>query len=136
MPWRPQKTPSPKVSRECLPTIFGSSRLTLQHLCCWCGSSLGQSATIIRGSGKSYFGGAYQGQYGRYNQGQFQGRGLTSWQFQGGPQGRQDWHAGWNDRRHPKFKELMKVYLELTNDRLYLAEIIDALGKWQADDWL
>jgi hypothetical protein len=30
----------------------------------------------------------------------------------------------------------MKVYLELTNDRPYLADIIDALGKWQADDWL
>ena len=44
-----------------------------------------------------------------------------------------DWRANWNDERHPKLKSLMAAYLERTNGRVHLAELLTAAGKRQTD---
>jgi hypothetical protein len=72
----------------------------------------------------SYQRGAYQG--GQYQGGNFSPGG----QFQSGGQPiTRDWRMGWNDERHPKIKTLMQGYLECTNGRVHLAEILTAAGK-------
>ena len=44
-----------------------------------------------------------------------------------------DWRANWNDERHPKIKSLMATYLERTQGRVHLAELLTAAGKRQTD---
>jgi hypothetical protein len=44
-----------------------------------------------------------------------------------------DWRANWHDKRHPKLKTMMSAYLELTNGRVHLAELLQAVGKKQMD---
>jgi hypothetical protein len=75
-----------------------------------------------------YPGGGYQGApypHGMYpSPPQFQ---------QGGQTAIRDWRSGWNDERNPKIKALMQGYLERTNGRVHLAEILAAAGKGQTD---
>ena len=52
---------------------------------------------------------------------------------QGGQPPTRDWRSGWNDERNPKLKTLMQGYLERTNGRVHLAEILAAAGKGQTD---
>jgi len=44
-----------------------------------------------------------------------------------------DWRANWHDERHPKLKTMMVAYLEKTNGRVHLAELLQAAGKKQMD---
>jgi len=44
-----------------------------------------------------------------------------------------DWRANWHDERHPKLKTMMAAYLERTNGRVHLAELLQAVGKRQTD---
>ena len=46
-------------------------------------------------------------------------------------QPRHSWHTDWTDERHPKIKTMMSSYLERTNGRVHLAEILGAAGKKQ-----
>ena len=46
---------------------------------------------------------------------------------------RDSWHTNWTDKRHPKIKTMMSAYLDRTNGRVHLAEILGAAGKKQAD---
>jgi hypothetical protein len=79
----------------------------------------------------------YGGQkYGR--QGPFQGPSTQGGGYAGGyhqQAGYQPrvWNANWHDERHPKLKTMMAMYLERTNGRVHLSEILQAAGKKQTD---
>ncbi len=75
-----------------------------------------------------YLGGGYQGVH--YPQGTYP---LPTQIHPGGQQAPRDWRTGWNDGRNPKLKALMQRYLERTNRRVHLAEILAAAGKGQTD---
>jgi len=51
----------------------------------------------------------------------------------GGYDPRDSWHSNWTDERHPKIKTMMATYLDRTNGRVHLAEILGAAGKKQTD---
>ena len=93
-----------------------------------------------RTSGRGYeqHGGRPYGgqQYG--GQGAFQGSGGQGGGYAGGyyqPAGYQPraWNANWHDERHQKLKTMMATYLERTNGRVHLSEILQAAGKRQTD---
>jgi hypothetical protein len=44
-----------------------------------------------------------------------------------------NWRTGLDHQRHPKIKEMMHSYLVLTNGHIHLAEILNAVGRWQND---
>ncbi len=75
-----------------------------------------------------YQGGGYQGIH--YPQGIYS---LPTQIHPGGQQAPRDWRTGWNDKRNPKLRALMQGYLEQTNGRVHLAEILAAAGKGQTD---
>jgi hypothetical protein len=78
--------------------------------------------------GQGVQGGGYGGSYG--------GRGYyqpNNYGYSGGTGQPRDWHANWNDKRHTKLKEMMATYLERTNGRVHLAELLQAAGKKQTD---
>jgi hypothetical protein len=85
--------------------------------------------------GQQYGGQNYQ-QYGGQN---YQGMGPPGGGYTGigyyPPHSYQprDWRANWNDERHPKIKSMMTAYLERTNGRVHLAELLTAAGKRQTD---
>ena len=91
-----------------------------------------------RGYDQQYGGGQYGGgqQYG--GQG-YQGTGAQGGGYGGGYfrpntyQPRDSWNANWTDERHPKIKTMMSAYLDRTNGRVHLAEILGAAGKKQTD---
>ncbi len=75
-----------------------------------------------------YHGGGYQG--GQYPPNTYP----PNTQFHpGGQQAPRNWRMGWNDERNPKLKALMQGYLERTNGRVHLAEILAVAGKGQTD---
>ena len=86
---------------------------------------------------EQYGGRPYGGQqYG--GQGPFQGPGAQGDGYVGGyyqPAGYQPcaWNANWHDERHQKLKTMMATYLERTNGRVHLSEILQAAGKRQTD---
>ena len=51
----------------------------------------------------------------------------------GGHTSTHNWRTRWDDQRHPKIKEMMHSYLVLTNGHIHLAEILNAVGRWQND---
>ena len=82
--------------------------------------------------GRTYGGQQYGGQ------GQYQGSGGQGGGYAGGyyqPAGYQPraWNANWHDERHQKLKTMMATYLERTNGRVHLSEILQAAGKRQTD---
>ena len=78
--------------------------------------------------GRQYGGQQYGGQ------GYYPGAGQQGGGYGGGYyQQPRDWHANWHDERHPKLKAMMSAYLERTNGRVHLAEILNAAGKKQTD---
>jgi hypothetical protein len=90
------------------------------------------------GRGYDQYGGHQYGgpQYG--GQGHYQGTGAQGGGYGGGyppPNNYQprDWRSNWHDERHPKIKTMMAPYLERTNGRVHLAELLTAAGKKQTD---
>jgi hypothetical protein len=75
--------------------------------------------------------GGTQGSFGVALQGQYES--VTPGFSPGGNPGQQNWHAGWFDQCHPKFKAIMDTYLDLTQGHLQLADILNASGKRQTD---
>ena len=78
------------------------------------------------------------------NSQQYGGQGYQGTGAQGGGYGggysrpntyqpRDSWNANWTDERHPKIKTMMSAYLNRTNGRVHLAEILGAAGKKQTD---
>ena len=79
------------------------------------------------GGGQQYGGQGYQGtgtQGGGYGGGYFRPNTY---------QPRDSWNANWNDERHPRIKTMMSAYLDRTNGRVHLSEILGAAGKKQTD---
>ena len=98
----------------------------------------GQHNARTQGSGTAGRGSNRQAgqQYG--GQGNYQGTGTLGGGYSGGylpPNNYQprDWRSGWNDERHPKIKTMMVAYLERTNGRIHLSELLTAAGKKQTD---
>jgi hypothetical protein len=44
-----------------------------------------------------------------------------------------DWRLNWHNERYPKLKTMMAAYLERTNGRVHLVELLQAAGKKQMD---
>lgn len=83
--------------------------------------------------GGQYGGRAYGGQQGYQGMGT-PGGGYGMGQYRpGGYDPRDSWHSNWTDERHPKIKTMMATYLDRTNGRVHLAEILGAAGKKQTD---
>ena len=82
-----------------------------------------------RGNEQQYSGGQYVGQQGYQQGGGFGGGYYRPNTYQP----RDAWHANWTDERHPKIKTMMSSYLDRTNGRVHLAEILGAAGKKQTD---
>jgi hypothetical protein len=86
-----------------------------------------------------YGGGQYGGGQQQYGGQGYQGTGAQGGGYGGGYfrnnpyQPRDSWNANWNDERHPKIKTMMAAYLDRTNGRVHLAEILGAAGKKQTD---
>ena len=98
----------------------------------------GQSNARTQGSGTAGRGSGRQAgqQYG--GQGNHQGTGTVGGGYSGGylpPNNYQhcDWRSGWNNKRHPKIKTMMVAYVERTNGRIHLSELLTAAGKKQTD---
>ena len=95
----------------------------------------GNERTQPRTPGRGYdqYGGRPYG-----GQGLFQGSGTQGGGYGGRyypPNGYQTraWNANWHNERHPKLKTMMAGYLERTNGRVHLAELLTAAGKRQTD---
>jgi hypothetical protein len=106
-----RKAPGGNVSQQCTPGNLRSPE----------GYTRGVSSPGRQGQGgtQGSFGVACQGQYG----------GITPGFSLGGNPGQQNWHTGWFDQHHPKFKAMMDTYLDLTQGRLQLTKALDASGK-------
>ncbi len=84
-------------------------------------------------SGAPYGGQPYGGQQGYQGQ-RAQGGGYGMGDYRPNTyQPRHSWHTDWTDERHPKIKTMMSSYLDRTNGRVHLAEILGAAGKKQTD---
>ena len=96
----------------------------------------GNARQPARHAGRGYdqYGGHQYGGQGLYQGTGGQGGGYGS-RYHPPPNNYQprDWRAGWHDERHPKIKTMMAPYLERTNGRVHLAELLTAAGKKQTD---